>query len=563
MQACIRFPLGKQGENEAVRVVWPGIVEKFRKLYGSGAFTLTAKRCGDAAAYPVAVSTEGGDVVWLVRAADVANPGSGSCELTYTVDGVVAKSQTWSTYVAASISGDAPGEPPGEPAKAWFAAIQAQIGNLDDLTTKARASLVAAINEAAKTGSGGAGSISMRTADGYIQYSTDDGANWANLIALAELKGAPGQDGAPGKDGEPGKDGHTPKIAATKTGKTTSITADGLEIAQIKDGEDAAADPSLGITGAQAGQIAKITAVDDTGKPTEWSPVDMPSGDSLGAVLYTRQGLTDKQKQQARDNIEALSNNSVYYTYLPNNHSNDIYKLALSGPIGFITGRGAAGMIPPITVIFGAIDRGIVNTFAIDFHGYMYHTGLSLASTSEPVWTKIEQLRLNNNGTLPQQTMASSPTESMQIATKKYVDDHATGGGGETWETINVITLSNTINTMTINQDSNGNAIALKKVRILVEGSATENQDLFLNNSRYIRASVVGTAASVGALSAEPFCGKMYCFAVPNIIANYDAKNQITNIFSKEITITEIKLIVNHSGTFSAGTKFTIQGVRA
>ena len=136
-------------------------------------------------------------------------------------------------------------------------------------------------------------------------------------------------------------------------------------------------------------------------------------------------------------------------------------------------------------------------------------------------------------------------------------------GGGETWETINVITLSDAVNTVAINQDSGGNAIALKKVRILVEGSATKNQDLFLNNSRYIRANVVGMAASVGALSAEPFCGKMYCYAVTNIIANYDAKNQITNIFSKEITITEIKLIVNNSGTFSAGTKFTIQGVRA
>ena len=413
VQELMRLPLGKQGENGAARIVWQGLAARYQALYGSGAFTLTAKRCGDAAAYPVAVSTEGGDVVWLVRAADVANPGSGSCELTYTVDGAVAKSQTWSTYVAASISGDAPGEPPEEPAKAWFAAIQAQIGNLDDLTTKARASLVAAINEAARTGSGGAGSISMRTADGYIQYSTDDGANWANLIALAELKGAPGQDGAPGKDGEPGKDGHTPKIAATKTGKTTSITADGVEIAQIKDGEDAAADPSLGITGAQAGQIAKITAVDASGVPTAWSPVDMPSG------------------------------------------------------------------------------------------------------------------------------------------------------GGETWETINVITLSDAVNTVAINQDSGGNAIALKKVRILVVGSATKNQDLFLNNSRYIRANVVGSAASVGALSAEPFCGKMYCFAVTNISANYASISQLANIFSEEITITEIKLIVNNSGTFSAGTKFTIQGVRA
>lgn len=32
------------------------------------------------------------------------------------------------------------------------------------------------------------------------------------------------------------------------------------------------------ITGATVGQIAKITAVDSAGKPTAWSPVDMPSG---------------------------------------------------------------------------------------------------------------------------------------------------------------------------------------------------------------------------------------------------------------------------------------------
>ena len=137
------------------------------------------------------------------------------------------------------------------------------------------------------------------------------------------------------------------------------------------------------------------------------------------------------------------------------------------------------------------------------------------------------------------------------------------GGSGETWEEINAITLSDAVNTVTINTDSGGNAIALKKVRILVEGSATHNQDLFFNNVRYIRAQVVGTAASVGALSAEPFCGKMYCFAVTNITANYAANGQFANIFSDEITITDIKLIVNNSGNFSAGTKLTIQGVRA
>lgn len=50
------------------------------------------------------------------------------------------------------------------------------------------------------------------------------------------------------------------------------------------------ADLSLDITGATPGQIAKITAVDETGKPTKWEPVDIPSGGgdiSLGLTAAT------------------------------------------------------------------------------------------------------------------------------------------------------------------------------------------------------------------------------------------------------------------------------------
>lgn len=69
--------------------------------------------------------------------------------------------------------------------------IQRQIGDLADLTTEAKDTLVAAINEAARSG-GGAGSMDLRVAYGYIQYSTDSGSTWQNLIAVAELKGADG-----------------------------------------------------------------------------------------------------------------------------------------------------------------------------------------------------------------------------------------------------------------------------------------------------------------------------------------------------------------------------------
>ena len=114
--------------------------------------------------------------------------------------------------------------------------IQRQIGDLADLTTEAKGTLVAAINEAARTG--GVGSMALRVADGYIQYSADGGSTWQNLIAVADLKGA---DGAPGKDGPtgaPGKDGHSPVVTATKSGKTTTINVDGAAIATVEDGAD-------------------------------------------------------------------------------------------------------------------------------------------------------------------------------------------------------------------------------------------------------------------------------------------------------------------------------------
>lgn len=249
--------------------------------------------------------------------------------------------------------------------------IQRQIGDLADLTTEAKENLVAAINEVARTG-GGAGSMDLRVTDGYIQYSTDSGSTWQNLIAIADLKGAdgapgtagpagaPGKDGAKGDPGAPGKDGHSPVVTATKSGKTTTISVDGAAIATVEDGADGApgkdgadgkpgaagADgitphigdngnwylgttdtgkPSRGetgpqgtpgkdgagmdITGASVGQIAKITAVDTDGVPTAWSPVDMPSGG----------GETWEKIAEIDLDVDAANDVSVWeYKNLPN-----------------------------------------------------------------------------------------------------------------------------------------------------------------------------------------------------------------------------------------------------
>lgn len=152
-----------------------------------------------------------------------------------------------------------------------LAPIQRQIGDLADLTTEAKTNLVAAINEAAR--SGGAGSMDLRVADGYIQYSTNGGSTWQNLIAVAELKGADGAQGDPGPQGpkgEPGAKGDPGEKG--DTGATGPAGSQGPAGAPGKDGA------GMDITGATVGQIAKIAAVDESGVPTAWDPVDMPTG---------------------------------------------------------------------------------------------------------------------------------------------------------------------------------------------------------------------------------------------------------------------------------------------
>ena len=227
---------------------------------------------------------------------------------------------------------DPSGDVSADPTLPVWAQIQGIIGNLNDLDTEVKNNLVAAINEAAQSGGGSGASISMRADGGYIQYSTDNGKTWVNLIAEADLKGDKGDKGAdgaagpqgpqgekgdvgpqgpqgdkgnpgtPGKDGAPGvyygttqpagdthpvwidpdgdhdDGGLLPAVTASDNGKVLRVVSGAWSPVEIPSGGGGSVD--MGITGATVGQIAKITAVDASGVPTAWSPVDMPSGGS-------------------------------------------------------------------------------------------------------------------------------------------------------------------------------------------------------------------------------------------------------------------------------------------
>lgn len=300
--------LGRQGEDRAVRVVWPGIVSDWSSLYGDGSFQLSVRRFSDENAYPVVVEVNGDDIRFTVTSAETSIAGIGKCELTYIANGTIAKSATWETVVLNSLTGQTPSEPPEEPAKSWFTSIQGQIGNLAELATASKDNLVAAINEAAQSGGGGGASIELDTtltqsgkaADAKAvgdalagkqpkgDYLTQNELQSATNAALAQAKESGEFDGADGITPSIGNNGNW-YIGTTDTGKPSrgekgdpgdSPDMTAYRTAEAQDVIDAGKQDTLIQSGASVGQIAKITAVDDTGKPTAWQAVDMPSGGS-------------------------------------------------------------------------------------------------------------------------------------------------------------------------------------------------------------------------------------------------------------------------------------------
>ena len=111
------IPLGKQGENLATRVLFP-FADEWRLLFGDGTFQLLHQRQSDAEPHAVTVGVDGENVVWNVENVDVAVPGVGKCELNYLVGGALAKSITYSTKTAESLSDV--GDTPPEPWESWI-----------------------------------------------------------------------------------------------------------------------------------------------------------------------------------------------------------------------------------------------------------------------------------------------------------------------------------------------------------------------------------------------------------------------------------------------------------
>ena len=180
--------------------------------------------------------------------------------------------------------------------------ILAKIGDLSNLTTEDKTNLVAAINEAAKSGGGSGGSGGGKDGTGIesITYKgkDEDGGNVYTVLLtdgtsydITAPKGAAGADGTSvtvtsvTESTEDGGD----NVITFSDGKSVTVK-NGSKGSTGAKGDTGAAGPQgpagapgkdgagMDITGATVGQTAKIAAVDASGVPTAWEPVDMPQG---------------------------------------------------------------------------------------------------------------------------------------------------------------------------------------------------------------------------------------------------------------------------------------------
>lgn len=159
----LNLVLGQQLENEVTEVVFDFSAWQF--AYGSGIVGLSVQRHGDDRPYAVVPTVSGTVATWNISDLDTARKGVGEVQVTYTVGTVIKKSVVYKFTVYRSLGENgeypSPGQTWQEEIEAELTDVKADLGDLSELETEDKSSLVNAINEAAQSGGGGTGGITV------------------------------------------------------------------------------------------------------------------------------------------------------------------------------------------------------------------------------------------------------------------------------------------------------------------------------------------------------------------------------------------------------------------
>lgn len=257
------IPLGRQGENNAQKVIWPGVADSWARLYGKGVFALKVQRQGDDAMYLANVTSENGDIVWVLSNADTAKVGDGVAILEYRVGSTVAKSRAWRTVTEWS-PGDETAEPP-EAYQSWV-----------DKVLAAGATAEAAVSKLPYVGENG----NWWRWDGSAEAFVDTGTSARGTKGEKGDTGATGPAGPKGETGAQGEKGEVGPAGQTgpagPTGATGATGPAGPAGPQGPKGDTGAQGPA-GETGPRGPQ-GPAGKDGETPELVEGELVEVPSG---------------------------------------------------------------------------------------------------------------------------------------------------------------------------------------------------------------------------------------------------------------------------------------------
>lgn len=232
--------LGKQGENQAVRVTLPNI------RAGSGSILLLHQRAADQQPYPVPVVEADGGIIWTVSSTDTAYPGRGQAELQWLGEnGEVAKSVTYQTNTTRSMA--EPGAVPDEPLKPYTQAVAKD--------AQAAKNAAASATEAARSAEASAGQAGLSAATATeaarkaeaIVGQAGQSAQSAQAAALAAA-----QNAAAAKTAEAGAKQAQTGAEAARTEAQTAKTAAEKASQEAKTAQTGAVEAKTGAETAQA-----------------------------------------------------------------------------------------------------------------------------------------------------------------------------------------------------------------------------------------------------------------------------------------------------------------------
>lgn len=192
--------------------------------------------------------------------------------------------------------------------------------------------------------------------------------------------------------------------------------------------KDASGAKKVQIVFASALPVPSADGSDDGKVPTvvgnKWGLETPPVDGSPDAVLYTPQTLTDAQKKQARDNVDAAG------AFVVNGTFNQSGTVTLDKTFAQIQEAINAGK-SPIAVYADNIYLPLTkkDETSILFSGTLLNNGIYMfggliVNSDGSTELRLDRLLIvKENGAIPQTPMVAGPTKDMEIATKKYVDD--------------------------------------------------------------------------------------------------------------------------------------------